>query len=460
MMDLNKDLLQKYNQPVPRYTSYPPANYFSDGFTEGDYKDALAGSNQWSPQNISIYLHIPFCRKMCHYCGCNTSPMAKENHVAEYIDALKKEIAMVAGHIDKNRKVSQVHYGGGTPNAIPAKHLKELNGLIAGMFGFIDRPEIAIECNPDCLDYGYIEDLKAAGFNRFSLGIQDFNLQVLKYVNRDPSAMPVQDIMDQMKAGVPNASVNLDFIYGLPGQSVSSFGETIEQAIALKPDRLVTFSYAHVPWIKKAQNILEKIGLPGPEEKINMFLHANALLKENQYHPIGFDHYVLANDELYKALQSHQLHRNFQGYCTRHTTGQVYAFGVSSISQLEGAYIQNTKSIKDYIATVNLGGFPIIKGYKVRKDEMVVREVINALMCNNRVRWDEIAASFGMSELEVQSHIVLDGPSLSEFEKDGIIDYGAGGISITGLGMLFVRNVAASLDPLYKKQQNLYSKSV
>jgi len=459
-MILNQEILKKYNQPVPRYTSYPPANYFKDDYAEEDFRLAIKRSNTWDTKNISIYIHIPFCRKICHYCGCNSSPMAKEGKIQDYIEALKREIDIVSSYIDKSRKVSQIHYGGGTPNSIPVKYLTELNELIGSTFDFIDNPEIAIECNPACLDKEYILALKSAGFNRFSLGVQDFKEDVLKYINRDPAAMPLDEIIDILKEGRDDITVNLDFIYGLPGQNIKSFVETIEKAIKLKPDRLVTFSYAHVPWIKKAQNILEKIGLPNPEEKIDMFLSANKRLKENGYYPIGLDHYVLKNDELFKAIENHELHRNFQGYCTRRTTGQVYAFGVSSISQLDRAYIQNTKSIDSYIESIGRGKLPIIKGYSLNEDEMIVRSIINELMCNKLLNWEQIGIKYGRSVSEIKSKIVLDSGILKDFSNDGILEFNEECIKITEDGMLFVRNVTSSLDPLYQQQQNLYSKSV
>ena len=459
-MKLNQELLQKYNKPVPRYTSYPPANYFTEDYKPSLYKDDIKSSNNWNTENISLYIHIPFCRKICHYCGCNSSPMAKSDKIRNYVQAIKKEIKQVSSHIDKSRKVSQIHYGGGTPNAIPSEYLGEINSLIESEFSFIANPEIAIECNPACLDISYVNALKETGFNRFSLGIQDFNEQVLRYINRDPSAMPLEELIRLLKEGKDNISVNLDFIYGLPGQTIDSFVKTISKAIDLKPDRLVTFSYAHVPWIKKAQNILEKIGLPEPDVKIEMFLRANEVLKQHGYFPIGLDHYVLKSDELFKALENHTLHRNFQGYCTRRTTGQVYAFGVSSISQLDKAYIQNTKSIDTYIDSIQKDEIPVIKGYRLNQNEMITREVINELMCNKRIIWKNLAEKFNTPEEKIKENVVLDYDQLKIFSDDGIIILSDQAIQVTEDGMLFVRNVAASLDPLYRQQQNLYSKSV
>ena len=458
-MIIPEQLLEKYNSPVPRYTSYPPANYF-DTVTENQYIDAVKDSNSGNPRNISLYLHIPFCKKLCYYCGCNTSPLGTQAEMKKYVTALKQEIRMVAALIDKGRKVSQIHYGGGTPNALPVEWIVELNELIYSLFTLVDHPEIAIECNPAHLDFNYIDQLKKSGFNRFSLGIQDFDNEVLKTVNRDPSAMPVGDIIQRLKAGSDNVTVNLDFIYGLPGQTVESFLDSIRQAAAIRPDRLVTFSYAHVPWVKKAQKILDKKGLPDTELKMKMFSESHEYLMANGYQSIGLDHYVLESDELYQAVITKSLHRNFQGYCTRQTTGQVYAFGVSAISQLEKGYAQNTKSVKGYIESIGLGHLPIEKGYMLTKNEIIVREVINQLMCNKQINWKELSDHLNISESAIRDAIVYDDAELKQFEEDGILQLTKEGLEMTEGGALFIRNVAASFDPLTRNNSKQFSKPV
>lgn len=384
-MEISRELIHKYNTAVPRYTSYPPANHFQEDFQEENALRLIDESNPGSPSNIAIYIHIPFCKKICFYCGCNTALMKQEETVAAYVETVKQEIRLVAARLDRSRKVSQIHYGGGTPNSINVRYLEELNQLIFDLFDFIPQPEIAIECHPAHLDELYLQRLLNARFNRFSIGVQDFNTDVLDTVNRAHAAMPVADIVRFLKEANPSISVNLDFIYGLPGQNVAGFTETIAKAIAIRPDRLVTFSYAHVPWLKKHQQVLEKKGLPSSEEKMDLFTASRNMLLQAGYEPIGLDHYVLPSDELNVALQNHQLHRNFQGYCTRRTTGQVYAFGVSSISQLERGYLQNVKDIALYMQTVNSGRLPVEKGLLLTDDELIIREVIEQLMCNKKL---------------------------------------------------------------------------
>ncbi len=457
---IDQDLLQKYNKPVPRYTSYPPANFFTDEFKEADFRNALTESNDQRPENISFYFHIPFCKQMCYFCGCNSYGIKNDHIIHDYIQALKAEIKTVVKYIDKRRPISQIHYGGGTPNAIPVKYLQEINEMLLSTFPSIDKPEIAIECNPAYLTFEQMDGLKKAGFKRFSLGIQDFNPDVLKTVNREMPSMPVKVIMDYLKKDDQEVAINLDFIYGLPKQTPESFAWAIEQAVALKPDRLVTFSYAHVPWVSKIQKKLEKAGIPGGEDKMKMFDEGFKLLSQNGYRAIGLDHFALESDELTLAYDNKTLHRNFQGYCTTRTTGQVYALGVTAISQLNGVYAQNTKSIAEYIEAANKGEIPVIKGYKLNNEQRIIREVITEFMCNEQVVWDEIGARYSKTGEEIRNTIKYDLAALKEFEADGIINISEDKIEATEEGLILIRNVAASFDPLLTNSTKTFSKSV
>jgi len=457
---INCELLEKYNHPVPRYTSYPPANFFTEEFSPANYQNAVDQSNKWKPQNISIYIHIPFCLKLCYFCGCNSYALRQSEVVDAYIKALIMEIKMVTSKLDKSRFVSQIHYGGGTPNAIPVEYLQQINELLFSTFQIIPDPEIAIEVNPAYLTFEQMTGLKKAGFNRFSLGIQDFDTEVLDAVNRDKPGMPVQDLMAFLKQDSPHIAVNLDFIYGLPKQTAVHFAQTIQKAIELKPDRLVTFSYAHVPWVSKIQKKLEKVGLPAADEKIKMFEAAYSLLTHNGYEAIGMDHYANENDELTLARRNKQLHRNFQGYCTRRTTGQVYAFGVTGISQLGGVYAQNTKSIDEYITKTNQGELTTIKGYALTDQQIILREVINELMCNEQIIWSEIGERLGLTSAEIKKNTTYNPELLHQFEADGIISLSEEKIQITSEGQLFIRNVASSFDPLTQAGQTNFSKPI
>ena len=454
---MQTDIIEKYNRPVPRYTSYPPANYFSN-FTEADYLDMVKQSNQARQNQISFYLHIPFCRHLCHYCGCNSYPQAKPEVVKAYVEALHKEIDLVAKHISDGRQISQIHYGGGSPTALPIAMIKELNEHLLSIAPTIERPEIAIECHPGYLDANDWQQLAACGFTRYSLGVQDLRPEVLKVVNRRESMMPVGEILEMLHES--GATVNLDFLYGLPLQTIQSFRENIEQAAAWRPDRLVTFSYAHLPKMFPRQQILDKVGLPANEEKNGMYEAAASVLTAAGYQPIGLDHFVLPDDELAVALGKGQLHRNFQGYCTRRTTAQVYAFGVTGISQLDDCYAQNGRDIHEYIDTISKGQLYITRGYHLTAQEKLVRQVVETLMCNYALNWNDVAAHVGASADEVRQACHYSEQRLAEMQADGLLRFDSDHIEVNTCGRPFVRCVAAALDPLMANNNKQFSKPI
>jgi len=458
-MKVPYQLIEKYNTPVPRYTSYPPANFFSSEFTSDDYVRWLQLSNDEKTQNISIYIHIPFCPKICHYCGCNTHLTRDTTKMREYVDAIQKEILMVKQYLDPKRKVSQVHWGGGTPNSLPIEMVEKIMQVIHQNFSFIDQPEIAMECHPALLDNIYIEKLVQLKLNRFSLGIQDFNQKVLDNVNRDASDIPIEELVQKIRS-FKGTSVNLDFIYGLPFQDERSFGETIKKAIDIAPDRLVTFSYAHIPWIKKAQKILEVRGLPAADKKMTMFETGYQLLTQNGYKAIGLDHFAKPGDELYQALKNRTLHRNFQGYCTRETTGQVYAFGATGISQLDSAYAQNVKDTNTYVNQINEGIFTIEKGYQLNRSEKITRYIINQIMCNYYISWPDTEQVLGTSVSEIKNCVNYDEKLLNQFSEEGLLTYSNDEISVNESGKFFIRNIAAGFDPVLKTANKKFSKAL
>ena len=309
------------------------------------------------------------------------------------------------------------------------------------------------------LDYKHIDELGEMGFNRISLGIQDFREDVLEVVNRDAPRHPVKEIVDYLRTK-GFRGINLDFIYGLPMQTLESFKNTMEQAIAIRPDRIVTFSYAHVPWVKEAQKQLEKIGLPDANEKMNLFLQAAGQLNDAGYCSIGIDHFTLPEDDLTKAFKNKQLHRNFQGYCTLATTGQVYAFGASSITQLWGAYAQNIKDITKYMDAIETTGFAIERGYKLSRIEQLVRTVINDIMCNGTLNLEETAHEFGKSVEEVKTIVDWDPGKFESYISDGLMQLEGNVIFLTEKGFLCARNIAMALDPALKAGEGVYSKTV
>lgn len=450
-------LLEKYNRPVPRYTSYPPANQFTTGCSKEDWLRAVSDSNRGEPSHISYYIHIPFCKHLCHYCGCNSYAMEKPETVARYIEAVIAEIDRVTPMLHPHRKISQIHFGGGSPTAIPIAYLQRIIEQLLTGRETIEKPEIAIECHPGYLEASHWEALASAGFNRVSIGIQDFKPEVLKAVNRRPPLLAPEAIVSILRNR--NISINLDLMYGLPLQTEHSFAETIERAIELRPHRLVTFPYAHVPWVNPLQKILEKLGLPDANQRVAMFAAATRQLLAAGYHQVGLDHFVLPVDELREASQTRTLHRNFQGYCTRATTGQVYAFGVTAISQLHSAYLQNEKNIAKYIEESLNGTLLPAKSYLLNPQEIAVRTVITHLMCNNEVNWDLTSAGNNPESRGALQEATGYNPQRFEaFERDGLITPTPYGFRITPKGIPFTRVVAAALDPSYQTQTNAYSK--
>ena len=454
---MNETLFKKYNVPVPRYTSYPTANEF-EPFDAHRYLKGVETSNDAAADNISFYIHVPFCRHLCHYCGCNSVAMAQPKRIEEYFETLHQEIDLLLPHLRKDRRISQIHYGGGSPSSMPLPLIRGINEHLLSAFSTIDKPEIAIECHPGYLESNDWQYLLDSGFNRFSLGIQDFNTDVLRTVNRRPSLLPVADIMEILRKG--GAKVNFDFIYGLPKQTTTEFVSTIQTAISLHPNRLVTFSYAHLPSLFKRQMILEKAGLPLQTEKLKMFEEASKMLQSAGYVPIGMDHFVLPDDDLNVALQRHTLHRNFQGYCPRRITAQVYAFGVSGISQLDAAYAQNTKDISAYMAQVNASQMPIQRGYALAPWQRITREVIECIMCNNAINWHDMAQRLHVPVDEIKQAIHYNETELQTLQADGLIAFDADSVEITPDGLPFVRNVAAAFDPMMRHNHRLFSKPV
>lgn len=454
-----KELLIKYNESGPRYTSYPPATFFDSKFSNSDHERYVIESNNENPSNISIYIHIPFCPQICHFCGCTTESGYTKPFLERYVDAVIKEINHVAKKIDKKRKVTQVHWGGGTPNAISYRYIEKITNKLYDEFKFASSYEMAIECNPAHLEFRHIELLKKFGFNRISLGIQDFRDDVLEAINRKPSKHKIEDIVSKIKSE-GFTGTNIDLVYGLPLQTVSSFKKTVERAIELQTERLVTFSYAHVPSVLPRQKILEKIGFPNSNDKASMYENSYKKFVSSGYISIGMDHYSLPEDEFAIALKNKNLHRNFQGYCTRETTGQVYAFGASAISQLSSAYSQNIKNAAQYIKAIETNNLAIFRGYSVTKEQKVIRDVINNLMCNYYVDFNDIAVNNEISINKLYDIIDFSYENFDEFVNDGILEISNNKINVYENGRLFTRNIAMKFDPLVKKNIGTYSKTI
>lgn len=458
-MKVTPEFLNKYNKTGPRYTSYPPATSFSQSFTSADYVPAIVQSNSEQPESISIYVHIPFCPQLCFFCGCNTSAFETAAKVRRYIDCVLKEIDTVAQHIDKTRKVSQVHWGGGTPNSINFDYIQEIMEKIASHFEYTENPEIAIECSPAYLTMEDIDRLAAIGFNRVSMGIQDFHPEVLKAINRRQPKFPIEQVMERLRQN-NFKGINLDLVYGLPLQTLESFKENIAKAISLSPDRIVTFSYAHVPWVNQNQTKMDESTMAGPDLKLQMLLAGFEIMTNAGYESIGMDHFAKPTDDLTIAKHNKKLHRNFQGYCTRQTTGQVYAFGSSGISQMWGTYAQNLKGLNQYMEAVEATGLAIDRGYSLSKEETVIREVINEAMCNGYINFEEIGLRVKCTANEVKAITRYDEASLKPYIEDGLATIENGNIHVSPDGMFVVRNIAMLFDPNLATTTYKFSKTV
>ena len=458
-MDINQKLLEKYNKKGPRYTSYPPATHFSENYDDKDFINSVINSNNENPQNVSVYIHIPFCPQICHFCGCTTESGFTKPFLERYIDALVKEIEFVSQYIKENRKLTQIHWGGGTPNAISLKYIERVTDKIKNCFELSDDYEMAIECSPAHLDYKHVELLKNFGFNRISLGIQDFDEKVLDAINRRRPKHPIDKIIKKIH-DEGFTGTNIDLVYGLPLQTVDNFNKTIDKAIELNTDRIVTFSYAHVPSILPRQKILENIGFPSAEEKAKMYENAYKKFTKAGYVAIGMDHFCRPNDEFYLALKNNQLHRNFQGYCTTKTTGQVYGFGASSISQLFSAYSQNVKNAAQYIKKINEKNTAVLRGYKLNKKEKIIRDVINSVMCNYYVDFSEISEKYNTDSKEIKEILDFKSEKFDDFLELNLMRIENDTITISHDARLFIRNIAMEFDPLLNKKIGTYSKTI
>ena len=459
MIVKGKDLIKKYNEAGPRYTSYPPATFFNEYFKNEDYLESIEKSNYEKPENISIYVHVPFCPQICHFCGCTTETGFSRPFLERYIDAVIKEIEFVSSKIHSSRKLTQVHWGGGTPNAISYKYIERITNKLKDKFDFAENYEMAIECNPAHLEFRHIELLKKFGFNRISIGIQDFRDDVLDAINRRPSKRPMEDIVKKIfDEGF--TGTNIDLVYGLPLQTVDSFKETVERAIKLNTERIVTFSYAHVPSVIPRQKVLEDVGFPSAADKAKMYENSYDQLIKAGYVSIGMDHYSKPNDEFAVALKEKQLHRNFQGYCTRATTGQVYGFGASSISQLDSAYSQNIKTTSQYIENIENNNLAVLRGYSLNDNEKIVRYIINSIMCNYYVDLHQVAKYFASSIYDIKKVIQYSESNFNDFISDGLIDINDDVITVHKRGRLFTRNISMRFDPLINKKVGTYSNTI
>ncbi len=457
--EIDLEILKKYNQPGPRYTSYPTAPLFSTDFTARDFTQEIIETNIETASDISLYFHFPFCESLCYFCGCNMMVSRDRTLIREYNEQLKREIETLAPLISDKRRVSQMHWGGGTPSYLTPDEILDVGEFIKSKFNFADDIEASVEIDPRGLTRAHVAAFREIGFNRMSLGVQDFNLQVQETINRiQPEDITRQTIEWARELGF--GSINLDLIYGLPFQTLESFHQTVEKVIDISPDRIAVFNYAHVPWLKKHQNIFKIETMPTPDERLVILKQTIEQLVQSGYEYIGLDHFAKPTDELAIAQKNNTLYRNFQGYSTRAGT-DVYAFGVSAISQFQDIYAQNLKNLKHYYERIERSEAATNVGYRMTFDDHVRKETIMQLMCHLQIDKRAIEQKFG---IDFEDYFGADLPKLDSFIADELLENNTERIFIKGAGKLIIRNVAmcfdAHLAEMTKVNKPVFSKTV
>jgi oxygen-independent coproporphyrinogen III oxidase len=458
MFNIDLDLIKKYDRPGPRYTSYPTAPQFNNSFTSETYLDEIIRTNnEVNPPELSLYYHLPFCDTLCYFCGCNMIITRNRDRIKDYIKNLKNEIDLLRTYIVDGRKVAQLHWGGGTPTHLDPDEITDLISYINKSFDFKQNAEEGCEIDPRGLTKEHLASLRHGGFNRISMGVQDFNDKVQKAVSR----IQPEEITRQVVSWVRELefqSINLDLIYGLPFQSANSFSKTVDAIIDISPDRVAVFNYAHVPWLKKHMALIKEEDLPKPEEKLQILKMTIEKLTGAGYNFIGMDHFAKPDDELAVALREKKLYRNFQGYST-HAGTDLYGMGITSISQIGKCYSQNIKKEKEYFDRLNDGSFPIERGYYLSADDLLRRHVITKVMCDFELDFTSVEKEFS---IEFNNYFANALKGVSEFIDDGLVKLSDRNLEITEMGRMLVRNIAMNFDAyLEKKDSNArYSRTV
>ncbi len=444
------DLIVRYGGRGPRYTSYPTALQFSEDLNADDYRENAIASNA-SGVPLSLYVHIPFCHTLCYYCGCNKIITRNQDRVERYIEMLYREIDMQSELFDKSRKIEQLHFGGGTPTYLDREQLDDLMAKLRGAFTFdeSDNREFSIEVDPRTVDEDGIRHLAELGFNRLSLGIQDFDPVVQEAVNR---AQTTDDVLNLVLAARDSGfeSISFDLIYGLPHQTVASFDTTLELVIGMRPDRLAVYNYAHLPRRFKGQRMINDDDIPSPEVKLDILHRTIDSLCGAGYEYIGMDHFALPEDELVLARKNGTLQRNFQGYST-HRDCDLVALGVSAIGSIGNVFAQSAVTTMEYEVLIENGQLPIRKGIAVDDDDLLRAEVIQALMCYDKLSFDEFGKQHGIDFAE---YFAAEIERLQPLADDDLIDLNQSGVNITQKGRLLLRSIAMVFDRYIDQAQN------
>jgi oxygen-independent coproporphyrinogen-3 oxidase len=452
-------LLKKYDTAGPRYTSYPTAPYFHSGITSKQYiKEVITRNKENKRGSISLYFHIPFCDSMCYFCGCNMLITKSAEFVERYIDFLIREMDLILHYWGRKKSIGQMHWGGGSPNTLSPEQIERLGKAIKKRFEFDQDAEIAVEIDPRGLTFEHMQAFKNAGFNRFSMGIQDFNQKVQKAINR---IQPEDITRNAFKWGrtLGYESINIDLIYGLPYQNPRNFSFTLDKVIEMNPDRIAVFNFAYIPEMIKRQRIIDPNTLPAGEVKLELLKMTIDRLTGAGYIYIGMDHFARPEDELFQALKNRTLYRNFQGYST-HAGLDLYAFGMSAISQLPNIYVQNHKTMRMYYQQLKQGVIPVMRGYILSEDDILRRNVIMNLMCHFHLSKREIEERY---KINFDQYFMNELNDFSMFIEDRLLQVSDNEIIVNETGRVVIRNIAMIFDAFLRKnkiKKHRFSKTI
>jgi len=448
----------KYSKAGPRYTSYPTAPEFNERFNEATYLAQIERSNA-SNRPLSLYIHLPFCRSACYFCGCNVVFTSKEDKKERYIEYLDKEMAILSKHLDTSRSVLQLHFGGGTPTFFSPEQLERINQRIRHYFpNFHPDAEISCEIDPRFFNEAHMDVLKSYGCNRISFGVQDFDGEVQKEVHRIQSYEESKNAVEIARSrGIE--SINIDLIYGLPYQTLQKFKHTLELTKTLDPDRLAVFNYAHVPWMKKTMRKFDETTLPAPDVKLEILKETIDFFTTHGYNMVGMDHFAKPEDELFKAIELGELHRNFQGYTTKGGS-DLFGIGITSIGEGEYHYAQNEKELKPYEEAIDAGRLPLMRGVLLNDDDKLRQEVIMTLMSNFKLDIQKVEAQWGVVFKEYFQDALQ---ALQPFCDEGLLEITPTMIKATQTGEMLIRNIAMEFDAYLKRipeEKRRFSKTV
>ena len=440
-LHITPELLRRHDRPGPRYTSYPTAAHFHTGFGAPEHAAHLQRAAETPDAPLSLYIHLPFCRARCLYCACNVVIDRHGKVSSPYLQALMRELVMVAEHLGERRTVTQLHFGGGTPTYYDPGELFALGRVIRENFAITPDAEVAVEVDPRVTTTAHLDALRAVGLSRISLGVQDFDPIVQEAIGRVQSVEQTRALIEHAR-GIGVGSVNIDLIYGLPHQTEASFARTIETVLELAPERLATYGFAYVPWVAAHQKRLPVDALPDPAARVALLTLASRMLTASGYEHIGMDHFARTGSDLCLAREAGTLHRNFMGYTIVNAPDMV-GVGLSAISHIGGAYAQNAKKLHEYRKMIEAEALPVERGIALDEDDTLRAAIIGQLMCNLRLEWQALVARFGVEALHVLERAW---PELLALQDEGMLRLTERALEVTELGQLFVRNVAMCFD--------------